>query len=258
MVAQTRVAEEGRELPPGERAFEVYRLIEVDGLSTRAVAQQVGLSQTRVVQLRDAVESWVARRPSATAALTKEQRLRAAEYKAGLRLDRLYSLAIEAFRASQGAEVTSEESFSGGQTVKTRITQGNTRYLAMALRIAAVQSRIPATPGVLAGDETACEALDVEELGGASPPVGDCSLAAAEQAESDEVWAAGEAVNSCSEVASDSASEDRRDASERLSDEFCPVQIAVQRDRTEPLVQRPLTKKERKRRARLLASLRTS
>jgi len=251
MVAQVVGTEERRDLPPSERAFEVYRLIEVDGLSTRTVAQQVGLSQTRVVQLRDAVEHWVARQPSATSGLTKQQRLQAAEYKAGLRLDHLYSLALEAFRQSQGPEATSEETIRGGRVVKTRYSHGNTRYLVMAMRIATQQSRIPTVPIVEeSGPEDELNADVVPAA--AIPPEEDCSPAGAQQEHSDVAAAPASAANAVATESSAAMPSKGKAVSEPFAADLGPVQSDLRAAGRDPFKEPVLTRKQRKRRARML------
>ena len=256
MVAQVQSSSSDHALAPNERAFEAYRLVEIDGISTRAAARHLGLSQTRVIQLRDAVEQWVARQPSATAGLTKQQRIQAAEYKAGLRLDRLYSLAIKAFQQSQGTEVVAEEMTGGSRTVRTRISQGNTRYLQMAMRIAAVQSRIPATAlGYVASDAeelVGCDAADHAVI----PPEEDCSLESSEQSISGDAADSTCVVNGeVQEDCSDSKG-GGDDANSESKIRFAPVQPASVERRATGVVQRPLSRKERKRRARMLATRR--
>ena len=256
MVAQVQVLEGSRALLPGERAFEIYRMIEVDGVSTRAVAQQVGLSQTRVVQLRDSVEHWVARQPAANAGMTKQQRVQAAEYKAGLRLDHLYSLALEAYRRSEGPEVSSEEASGGARVMKTRYSHGNTRYLAMAMRIAAQQSRIPVTP--IVWEEPSQDELPIAEAieEAAIPPEEDCSPRPAPPSASDVAVVESSAAKSNRPTASSSNNLKSVDATERFAADFFPVQADV-RVELDDLIDEPvLTRKQRKRRARMLAALR--
>ena len=269
MVAQVCAKESDRALPPSERAFEIYRMIEVDGVSTRTVAQLVGLSQTRVIQLRDSVEAWVARQRSATAGLTKQQRLQAAEYKAGLRLDHLYSLALEAFRRSQGPDMVSEQTAGGNSVVTTRITQGNTRYLQMAMRIAAQQSRIPTVTliGEEPGDASDANTVDGEVVStecaaattaasDAAPSEEDCSPAAAQQSSNANATGQPSDVNAAATEDSDKDGDAAADASDDFAADFLPVHAVLQTADEVSLADRPLTRKERKRRARLLAQKR--
>ena len=256
MIAQAQVVESAREMPPGERAFEVYRLIEVVGLSTRAAAQQIGLSQTRVVQLRNSVESWVARQPNASAGLTKQQRVQAAEYKAGLRLDHLYSLALEAFRQSQGPEIVSEEGSGGARTITTKLSQGNTRYLQMAMRIAAQQSRIPLTPIACdCGDEAELSVRQADPVM-VSPPEEDCSPASAEQSPCAEATAKPLAAKAAATSDCSKPAKRGEDASHDFASDLFPVQTDIRVDPLDSLEEPVLTRKQRKRRARMLAALR--
>jgi len=267
MIASVTSQGSDRCLPPSERAFEAYRLIEIDGLSTRAAAEVVGLSQTRVIQLRDAVEEYVARQPSGPAGLTKQQRLQAAEYKASQRLDHLYRLALEAFRQSQGPEITSEDASGGQRVVKTRMSFGNIRYLQMAARIAAQQSRIPATPIAtefedgataqphddLQPDEhpkVAAEPITRSET--AYPPEEDCSLVAAQPTASGEVATDDSNATETDEATSHEQASNRGNVTRDVASEFTPVQMDFGKP-TAPVTTGPvLTRRERRRRARML------
>src|SRR5262245_56544613 len=62
-------------LPPSERDFDVYRLVAVEGESTRAAAGQFGISQTRVIQIRKHVAEWIADELPWLATGTPAQRL---------------------------------------------------------------------------------------------------------------------------------------------------------------------------------------
>jgi len=258
MIALATSEESDRRLPPSERAFEVYRLIEVDGLSTRAAAELVGLSQTRVVQLRNGVESYVAQQPTGIAGLTKQQRMQAAEYKAGVRLDHLYCLALEAFRQSQGPEVVSEDLSGGSRVVKPRMSQGNTRYLQMAMRIAAQQSRIPVTPIVA---ECCAEPSDIPasataELNVACPPEEACSPAAVEPMTSAQAQRKQPSATAMPSTPLEGTAAEERGANLDFAADLFPVQTDVRVETGAPFEEPILTRKQRKRRARMLAELR--
>lgn len=274
---------------PSERAFEVFHLVEIAGLSTRQAAEQVGLSQTRVIQLRDAVETWIADQPSVTDTMTKEQRLRLAEYKAHERLNHLYSLALESFRHSQGVETTRSIDKSGGVRATIRESFGRTCYLQMALRIASQQAKLPVVllgegsqrvaAALLADMEGPAEeppaVPQAEELFNAgferaNPSQGDCSPATGEQTE---CVAEAAAVDAASDGAVDASALDAEpacDVSETEGEQKRPVHSAIEsayRPSPEPvfvdpskLIGRPpLSRKQRRKAQRLLQnSLRRS
>jgi len=123
-------------LPPSERDFELYGLVVTDGASTRAAAHAFGLSQTRVIQIRDRVAEWIASEVPPLARLTAAQRLALAADIARNRFDFLYSQAMDSWRGSKGPQTTLRAGGSGGQTSSTRESQGEPRYLILAARIA--------------------------------------------------------------------------------------------------------------------------
>src|SRR5262245_49685356 len=119
--------------PPSVRDFDVYRRIAIYGLSTRQVAQEHHLSQTRVRQLADRVGDWIAQvLPHFD--ITEENGLRLARQVAAERLDFFYSQAMHGWNVGN-----------------------NPRSLALALRITMAQARLPCIPGrleALAADVT--------------------------------------------------------------------------------------------------------
>ncbi len=121
-------------LPPSERDFEVYGLVVVEGASTRAAAAAVGLSQTRVMQIRNRVAEWIASEVPPLANATPAQRLNLAGHIARDRFDFLYSQAMDGWRESRGPQTSVRTSSQGRSTVK-RPGYGEPRYLLFAARI---------------------------------------------------------------------------------------------------------------------------
>jgi len=121
------------EHPPSVRDFDVFRRIVVYGLSTRQVAQEHHLSQTRVRQIADRVAHWIAKLlPHFD--IAEEHGLRLARQLASERLDFFYGQAMHGWNVAN-----------------------NPRCLALALRITMAQVRLPCIPGrleALAADVT--------------------------------------------------------------------------------------------------------
>jgi hypothetical protein len=173
----------GKRQEPSEKAFEVFHLVEIVGISTREAAEQVGISHTRVVQLRDAVERWIGAQPSRREKLTKEQRLRVAEYKAELRLDHLYSLALGAWRSSQGQEFVQRGGSDGSFRTVVRHCHGKANYLNLASRIVLAQAKL-AISMAKAADDRSGDRGDANDA--SNPPEEDCSVERDAEAASDE------------------------------------------------------------------------
>ena len=121
------------EFPPSARDFDVYRRIIVYGYSTRQVAGEHHLSQTRVRQLADRVGRWVAK-VLPLDEIAEEHGLRLARQVAAERLDFFYSQAMHGWHVG-----------------------ANPRSLGLALRITMAQARLSCIPGrieALAADVT--------------------------------------------------------------------------------------------------------
>lgn len=58
-VAPPQTAQPSPSLPSPPRDWQAYRLVKVQLLSTRAAAEQLGISQTRVCQLLERVEEYL-------------------------------------------------------------------------------------------------------------------------------------------------------------------------------------------------------
>ena len=165
-----------RPLPPGSRHFEAYRLTAVEGLSTREAAAQMGVSQTRVIQLRDRVVDWISQELPRLDAQPPEQRLMIAEYLAVERMEFLYGASLRAWRQSQGPETVERQSRPAGDASTTiRTSHGNTRYLQQALRIAKEMGKFP----VRTLPMTAAELEECEQSSETDAPLEeDCSALA--------------------------------------------------------------------------------
>jgi hypothetical protein len=122
-------------LPPSERDFLVFERIVIESATTRAAAEEFGLSQTRVMQIRERVAEWIGSQVPETPRLSPRQRLSLASYIAEGRIDHLYSQAMEGWRKSQGTQTTVRSS-DHGETTITRESYGDIKYLSLASRIA--------------------------------------------------------------------------------------------------------------------------
>jgi hypothetical protein len=135
-----------RELPPTGREFDVYRLVSVEGRTTREVAAAFSISQTRVVQLRNRVMEWMGRHVPPLPELTSEQRLKVAETLAFEQLQFLYEQAVGSWRASKGTEHSTRlvGTDPDDQVTIIRQSYGDVRYLAQAARISRAIAKQPA------------------------------------------------------------------------------------------------------------------
>lgn len=166
-------SEFARQLPPGSRDFEAYRLMAVEGLSTREAAAAMRLSQTRVIQLRDRVVDWIAVELPRLETHPPEQRLLAAEYLAVERMEFLYGTSLKAWRQSQGTETVERRSgVTGDTSTVVRTSHGNVRYLQQAMRIAKEMGKLPRRSLPMAVDEADEEEVVYESV---VPLKGDCS-----------------------------------------------------------------------------------
>jgi hypothetical protein len=114
--------------PPTGRDFLAYQRVVVDGASTRTVAAELNISQTRVRQLILRVMQWLVETLPADAELSEAGRLRLAQHIAADRLERFYG---EANRLWQ------------------QTTQPKFAYL--CIRVSTALSKRPALPGTLEG-----------------------------------------------------------------------------------------------------------
>jgi hypothetical protein len=105
---------------PSERDADVYRLIVIAGLSTREVARQAKVSQTRVRQIVQRVMQWLAEvLPAEAEELPAEAALTVARHIAADRLELLYQHALHCWREST-----------------------HTKYASLAARLAVARSKL--------------------------------------------------------------------------------------------------------------------
>ncbi len=169
-------------LPPSDRDFQVFERVVVQGATTRAAAAEFGLSQTRIVQVRDRVAEWIASEVPTIERLSPRERLRLAASIASQRIDYLYSLALEAWRTSQG-EQTIVRAGEAGLSRITRTSHGEPKYLAIAARLSLRQMDVAERERKQEtedrGQETAGGDADVYTHRSSAPPVEECSRSAA-------------------------------------------------------------------------------
>jgi hypothetical protein len=230
-----RLGENPERQEPSEKAFEVFHLVEVVGLSTRQAAQEVGLSQTRVIQLRDAVEDWLASRPSRHERFTRQQRLRITEYTANARLDHLYSQALTSWHASQGREYVQYGNSDGKTRTIVRHCHGKVMYLNAAMRVVAAQAKLAVTLAKAAEEKRSGKPVNAAEgesqeqvaaVTAATPSEEDCSPAAAQPDGCGEARRAGGDVNGSAAEACNSTAEPVSAVSRVNRVESSPVQPA--------------------------------
>jgi len=219
-------------LPPSERDFELYGLVVTEGASTRAAAQAFGLSQTRVIQIRDRVAEWIASEVPPLARATPAQRLALAAGIARNRFDFLYSQAMDAWRGSKGPQIIMRGG-PHGETTSTRECHGEPRYLMLAARIA------ERTVGLGAKIEKATEDGGQESGArrqeSADHPVGDCSRSATEETAQTKAELQTVVASDCRPVVSDENNRRRRSFLRGLNGlvETCsasPIEAILQAD----------------------------
>jgi hypothetical protein len=178
---------------PSERDWQLYEAVAVLGISSRSAAHLFGISQTRVLQVRQRMEEWIGRFvPRSGDSLSPRERLFVAADLADRRSQMLFSEAMNAWRASQDAareRCTASERHVGP-------SQGDPRCLAMAMRtnmhmlqVAGLAQRQLARLEKEAAEAQA-EGPTAAAVAAASDPsnteanplVGDCSPATTEQA----------------------------------------------------------------------------
>ena len=263
-------------LPPSERDFEVFERVVAQGASTRAAAKEFGLSQTRIVQVRDRVAEWIAAEVPFAERLLPRQRLRLAASIASQRIDYLYSLALEAWRASQGEQTVVREGESGLSRV-TRASHGDPKYLLLASRLALRQMDVAEREarGQKAGDRSQeagnrsqeagdegqeAGAAEIYESDSVDPPVRDCSASAQALPVVTPSLIVAEDTSRCAHELSDEIESRRRAFLAALAEQMSPVQPpeadakAALENKWEPdaTPSLGLTRKERRARRRLL------
>jgi hypothetical protein len=222
--------------PPTERDLQLYEAVAVVGLSSRTAAAVFGISQTRVLQVRQRMEEWIGRYvPRSVETLSPRERLIVAADLADRRSQMLFSEAMEAWRASQDAareRCTANDRHIGP-------SQGDPRYLAMAMRtnlhmlqVAGMAQRYLAKLEEEATDAAqAADPSDAPTAAAASdssidaiPLVRDCSLSAAEQAAAPEELANADRATADEQAAYDEQEARRRAFLAAVEAETAPVQ----------------------------------
>src|SRR5262245_34349493 len=91
--------------PPSYRDLQIYQAITTEGRSTRAVADQYGISQTRVRQIVCSVVAWVSQTLPAETEVEQQNRLRVAQCIAADRMQLLYGDLMEQWRQKHEARI---------------------------------------------------------------------------------------------------------------------------------------------------------
>jgi hypothetical protein len=136
-------------LPPSERDLEIYQQITMRGLSTRLVAEDHEISQTRVRQIVRRVLDWVAATLPEQPETDARRELRLAQHIAADRLQESYCELMSQWRQMH-----------------------EPRIFGQLLRVTLAASRLPALPGTI--DGLIADAIEGPLLN-SSPPPGDCS-----------------------------------------------------------------------------------
>jgi len=152
-------------LPPSGRDFLVYQRVVAENASTRAVADEVRLSQTRVRQIVERVHQWLsATLPASEAEIDDAARLRVGQHIAADRMEFLYRDTMQQWNN------TKQPKFAG-----------------LLIRIIAAQAKIPAFAGTiealaadviegpLPDDAAPSSSFDLQPSSLNPPPVRDCS-----------------------------------------------------------------------------------
>ncbi len=284
-------------LPPGQRDFQVFERVVVEGATTRQAAAEFGLSQTRIMQIRQRVAEWIGSEVPPTESLTARQRLVLAGRIAEQRIDFLYSEVMEAWRASQGPHTTIRNGDSG-ETQITRDSHGDVRYLAMAARIsgltiplsAAVERALPRGDSEPVSQQATEEKANDAEVDhreadtsrSLGHPVGDCSEPVAQPPRGAAEVAKSNGASLCLPEVCEEIEHRRRTFLAALADDMSPVQpprldaggllieqpeageprplaaiLQVNLDARSPsgttaVIERPLTRQQRRARQKLL------
>jgi hypothetical protein len=126
-------------LPPSARDFQIYQRLLLDAVSTRQVAADFSLSQTRVRQIAQRVALWLAQSLTPSSEATDAAYLRLAQHIAADRLQMLYGQAMQGWRATN-----------------------QSKYAGVILRVTAAMGKMPVTSGAL-------DALIADALEGSLP-----------------------------------------------------------------------------------------
>jgi len=125
--------------PPSSRDFLVYQRIVIDSLSTRTVAEEVKLSQTRVRQIALRVLQWLVETLPSGSELSDAAVLRVGQHIAADRLERFY-----------------------GEANRAWLQTTQPKFANLCIRVIAAQMKVAAFPGTL-------EALAMDAIYGPLP-----------------------------------------------------------------------------------------
>ncbi len=238
--------------PPSARDFEVYRRVKVERASTRQAAREAQVSQTRICQIVQRVADFMTDAlPTDHAEERREQRLSVAEQLAAEQLDFLGYEAVQAWRASKGETTSVREVDSPGVSPSrvrlTRTSHGDPRYLMAASRLALQGAKLPISVLKFGANETATNPLEV-----------DCSIEPVEQGLREEITRNEEVVSDCEISVCEEGGTSEQVLPHKMQRTVQTSKVGgevwgVESERLElPAPKdRPLTKQERKRRAKL-------
>lgn len=130
--------------PPSNRDFQVYQRVVLEAATTRQVASDFSLSQTRIRQIVQRVSQWLANTLPRPSEADDSAYLRLAQHVATDRLQYVYGQAMRGWRLTNEA-----------------------KYAGIVLRVIAAHSKLPVIPGTL-------DALHADALDGLLPD--DCSV----------------------------------------------------------------------------------
>jgi len=232
-------------LPPCGRDFQVYERVVVQTASTREVAKEFSLSQTRVRQIVKRVAQWLLQELPTASEAADAAHLRLSQHMAADRLEGLFCEAMTGWRARH-----------------------ETKYFGLALRVITKQGKMPVIAGTLAGlmadaiegplpEERSDQPADYTP----APPEEDCSPATKNEPAAAISSAEQPATTPDNTMTSVPLVDDVRAARRAF---FGPAQQPAAEVDDEPVTQlqitpkqagvrieRPLSRRERRRRARL-------
>lgn len=162
---------------PSSRDFQIYRLVKLEQRSTRATAEEMQLSQTRVCQIVSRVAEFLLEAtPGADDEVQQRKQVQLAEQIAAERIEHLQRQAMQGFYGN--VEPSDRESSESSN--HHRPFAGDPRLLVVAARLALLAARLPAPrlDNLMFAEEICaeCEAGD-QEVSHENPPAGDCSPA---------------------------------------------------------------------------------
>lgn len=223
-----------RQQPPSERDFELYLALVAESLSTRAAAARFGISQTRVLQVRDRVADWLGMHPPPLARFAPHVRMRVLGEAARLRVDHLLAKASESWEASKGTTTKTRSSSRFEDITTTTTSHGDVRYLLLSLQLnlgsvklqRAIEEGAIRLQSLASGQEhregDACGAAD---NGGHLPsPEGECSRDAAPPEPAPVSLEAHDVANAETAKVCDGLAARRREFLAALEDNTTPVQ----------------------------------